>query len=658
MARKKHLINVHTGTGTTEPSGASLYLGEIAVQHTPNDPGLWIKMGTTEASTDYEKFIGETEILNEFNKTNHNIPYVVQSGDTYTGSTSKYLAEAPELTGLTEGQSIIFHPKRNSTTGNTDFPSACTLDVQLADGTMTGPKILYVRGSTKATSHITGCTDIKLTYHENAQWSGTTGLSGWWVDFYYDSNSDVRAHNLYYGNAQRTITGNTLGRYRLMLSSADNEHWVPINTTTATSATAAKTITSVPIDPFGPIAYYSTTTTAATDTSPSSAYTNTKVSAFTIGYSFVTTLTAKLPVYLKCEPQSDGSAIIDSTTPFVQSLPTTEDGKIYIFLGVAATTGTCELYETHPVYEYKYGHIRLYQEDNAPEMVLGSGYTYSGIPYVNSSTTIADAYSALTEELISDEQVIAAALNNLYGTVSGLSGTSGEISALSASVVNNETRIGDVESDLYTLSGIVTDNEYVIARSLNELHSNVAALSGISTDTEAVIEALSAGTIQLSADTKSAIEALSAVTQGVLTVNVNGTAQGTYSPSADTTLNLQIVTEVTGDDVLLTGYELSSGVTEQELAIAATDTVNEAFGKIQKQNYDNEFAMSTAMNDLNVRVATISANTLPSVTVSDNGKIVQVVNGHWELVSPVSIYSGNNAPDNQLGNNGDLFLQI
>lgn len=63
MPRTKHVINVHTGTGTTEPSNANLYLGEIAVQHTPNEPALWIKTGTDEASDTYEKFIGETEIL-------------------------------------------------------------------------------------------------------------------------------------------------------------------------------------------------------------------------------------------------------------------------------------------------------------------------------------------------------------------------------------------------------------------------------------------------------------------------------------------------------------------------------------------------------------------------------------------------------------------
>ena len=81
MARKKHLINVHTGTGTTEPTEAGLYLGEIAVQHTPNDPALWIKVGTSEASTDYEKFIGETEIIELINNTE----IVLGSGYTYSG---------------------------------------------------------------------------------------------------------------------------------------------------------------------------------------------------------------------------------------------------------------------------------------------------------------------------------------------------------------------------------------------------------------------------------------------------------------------------------------------------------------------------------------------------------------------------------------------
>ena len=49
---------------------------------------------------------------------------------------------------------------------------------------------------------------------------------------------------------------------------------------------------------------------------------------------------------------------------------------------------------------------------------------------------------------------------------------------------------------------------------------------------------------------------------------------------------------------------------------------------------------------------------LPTVSSSDNGKVLMVVNGVWTLVLPSSIYSGSNAPSNSLGNNGDLYLQI
>ena len=80
MARKKHLINVHTSTGTTAPTSASLYLGEIAVQHTPTDPALGIKTGTAEDSGTYEKFIGETKIL-ELIQTSD----ILGSGYTYSG---------------------------------------------------------------------------------------------------------------------------------------------------------------------------------------------------------------------------------------------------------------------------------------------------------------------------------------------------------------------------------------------------------------------------------------------------------------------------------------------------------------------------------------------------------------------------------------------
>ena len=52
-----------------------------------------------------------------------------------------------------------------------------------------------------------------------------------------------------------------------------------------------------------------------------------------------------------------------------------------------------------------------------------------------------------------------------------------------------------------------------------------------------------------------------------------------------------------------------------------------------------------------------SGSGLPTVSASDNGKILQVVNGQWTLVTPTVVYTGNGTPDNLLGNNGDIYLQ-
>lgn len=84
-----------------------------------------------------------------------------------------------------------------------------------------------------------------------------------------------------------------------------------------------------------------------------------------VGYSFnrtgaALTLTSWRPVYVKCSPQSDNSAVIDATTPYVQALPTTADGYIYIYLGIATSATAVELEPHHPIYYYNDGKIKLW----------------------------------------------------------------------------------------------------------------------------------------------------------------------------------------------------------------------------------------------------------------------------------------------------------
>jgi hypothetical protein len=83
-------------------------------------------------------------------------------------------------------------------------------------------------------------------------------------------------------------------------------------------------------------------------------------------------------------------------------------------------------------------------------------------------------------------------------------------------------------------------------------------------------------------------------------------------------------------------------------------TVNNGTLTIQKNGTNvNTF---TANSSSNV-TANIQVNELPTVTASDNGKILRVVSGAWALVTPVSIYTGTGQPDNLLGNNGDIYIQ-
>ena len=52
-----------------------------------------------------------------------------------------------------------------------------------------------------------------------------------------------------------------------------------------------------------------------------------------------------------------------------------------------------------------------------------------------------------------------------------------------------------------------------------------------------------------------------------------------------------------------------------------------------------------------------SSKFLPVVSGADNVKVLRVINGHWTLVEPALIYSGEGLPDDDEGKDGDLYIQ-
>ena len=179
---------------------------------------------------------------------------------------------------------------------------------------------------------------------------------GGWICYRgYDGNTNTIGYQLR-TNSSNMTAADTGYRYRIWLTSADGSKWVPINTSTSTNSTTARTLNTRAIDPFGAIVYRATNGTCNSGAGIGATgiwqqYT------LTIGYSYVLTMTYPAPVYLRCTPQANGSAVMND---IVQALPSSNDGKIYIFLGVAYSATAMELHAEHPVYWHDGTGIRLW----------------------------------------------------------------------------------------------------------------------------------------------------------------------------------------------------------------------------------------------------------------------------------------------------------
>ena len=262
-----------------------------------------------------------------------------------TSTATVFTATVPGITELRDG--VCMWLKNGVVTSASGF----TIDINNL-----GAKPVY--SNMAAASRDT--TIWNINYTMLFVYDSTRVEGGCWI-LYRGYNSDNNTIGYQLRTNSSTLPAKETGyRYRLWLTSADGQGYVPINTATGTSTTATKALnTDTPIDPFGTIVYNSTNGTV---NAGGSLPTGTQWTQYTfdIRYQkYPLTLTHPDPVYLKCTPQSTGGALIND---IVQTLPTTEDGKIYIYLGIAYSSTSMELKQNHPVYWFKGGAVRPYHE--------------------------------------------------------------------------------------------------------------------------------------------------------------------------------------------------------------------------------------------------------------------------------------------------------
>lgn len=163
----------------------------------------------------------------------------------------------------------------------------------------------------------------------------------------------------------------TLYRYQILLSRPDGT-LLPVNSVDNAPSNTEKTLTTEEFDPLGGIYYYNTTTTRSTSQNIDNNVIYRQILA-DLRYSFNITnasgkcLTSSQPVYIVATLQSNGMAKLASPA-LTQTLPNSDDGKLYIYIGNAYPDTypyRSELVLYPIVYWYKNGAVRQYGGDAA-----------------------------------------------------------------------------------------------------------------------------------------------------------------------------------------------------------------------------------------------------------------------------------------------------
>ena len=147
----------------------------------------------------------------------------------------------------------------------------------------------------------------------------------------------------------------------------------------------------------------------------------------------------------------------------------------------------------------------------------------------------------------------------------------------------------------------------------------------------------------------------------ITSVKMNGT---TIATSGEADLGTVITSHQSIKTVNNTTMTGTGNVSVQETLVRGTNikTVNST----SLLGSGNVAVQATLVSGTNIKTinnesilgsGNLSVSGLPSVSSSDNGKVLEVSNGAWTVVKPVTIYSGSSAPSSGTGSDGDIYIQ-
>lgn len=278
------------------------------------------------------------------------------NGVYYGTCTTAAATQAKEVT-LVNGTNFTLAAGTMVVVKFTNASAASTMTLNVAG---TGAKTIYMYGTTLASSGTTTSgwiagAIVMFIY------DGTSWFRQYWYNTTYDLSQVVSGSSSSGCNIDLETSANGgLGQHRyVLMMMTTNQKWSAISavsgSTDADQGTASAKVASTAnflID--SPIMYTNTNTYIAPGGSgPFSGYT---AIAHNLRYSIGTTasnvsLSYQKPIYLVGIPNNDGATFkLDSTQWWTQTLPTTNDGKIYIYLGLAYSASNIYLNAYHPIF--------------------------------------------------------------------------------------------------------------------------------------------------------------------------------------------------------------------------------------------------------------------------------------------------------------------
>ena len=219
-----------------------------------------------------------------------------------------------------------------------------------------------------------------------------------------DANDVNYQNRIYYTSS---FAAEDIYRYQLLLRTKDNK-LLPVSSANNVVGAANKTYSSGKFDPFGEIYYYNSTTTKAANAALGNdvLYRQVLVDAryaFDISASSTSKFDPRKPVYLTAILQSDGTAILTKPAgstigPLAQDLPSTADGLIYIFLGMAYEDSypyRFELLLNHPVYYHDGDTVKILSEGNLLDNIKYTGGAFYSRPTGEGKISVDSDYAII-----------------------------------------------------------------------------------------------------------------------------------------------------------------------------------------------------------------------------------------------------------------------